>query len=83
MIQNFTLNEFTFNAKSFNERVLNGVHVSLVTHLSADFSEKISKLFDGETRFCIGLPAYYFQAECLSHDTTYFPMSARTFENMV
>ena len=26
---------------------------------------------------------YYFHAECLSHDTTYFRMSARTFGSML
>ena len=32
---------------------------------------------------CDFVQAYYFHAECLSHDTTYFRRPARTFESML
>ena len=34
-------------------------------------------------KFLVRVLVYYLDAECLSHDTTYFPMSARTFESML
>ena len=36
-----------------------------------------------EKAILVQVPAFYFYAECLSHDTTYVRMSARTFKNML